>query len=168
MRGGQCCGPLHPPPPLPRVKYLRRSPSPQVASHKSSSSFLAGRCGNSDMAGNAGPKRQDTRKFVENLSGEGKCIAVLTSGGDAQGKKNKIKRRAPQGVFGRTCATLKAAGSNPCVSARSRSTETWRLDLTDVCTVLKLGPFCDHFIKTTSFPFSRSVFIFLYLFYRKL
>lgn len=34
----------------------------------------------------AAPKRQDTRKFFENLSGAGKSIAVLTSGGDAQGK----------------------------------------------------------------------------------
>lgn len=33
------------------------------------------------------PKRQDTRKLFENLSGDGKSIAVLTSGGDAQGKK---------------------------------------------------------------------------------
>lgn len=32
------------------------------------------------------PKRQDTRKLIENLSGSGKSIAVLTSGGDAQGK----------------------------------------------------------------------------------
>ncbi|TNN66902.1 ATP-dependent 6-phosphofructokinase, platelet type [Liparis tanakae] len=32
----------------------------------------------------AAPKRQDTRKFIENLSGAGKSIAVLTSGGDAQ------------------------------------------------------------------------------------
>lgn len=37
------------------------------------------------MAGAAAPKRQDTRKFFENLSGAGKSIAVLTSGGDAQG-----------------------------------------------------------------------------------
>ncbi|MED6238173.1 hypothetical protein ATANTOWER_011137, partial [Ataeniobius toweri] len=36
------------------------------------------------MAGATGPKRQDTRKFFENLSGAGKSIAVLTSGGDAQ------------------------------------------------------------------------------------
>lgn len=41
----------------------------------------------------AAPKRQDTRKFVENLSGEGKSIAVLTSGGDAQG--NVLQRRVP-------------------------------------------------------------------------
>ncbi|XP_078790486.1 ATP-dependent 6-phosphofructokinase, platelet type isoform X1 [Oryzias latipes] len=88
-----------PPPPLPRVKYLRRSPSPQVASHKSSSSFLAGRCGNSDMAGNAGPKRQDTRKFVENLSGEGKCIAVLTSGGDAQGMNAAVRAVVRMGIY---------------------------------------------------------------------
>lgn len=38
-----------------------------------------------DMAGAVAPKRQDTRKFFENLSGAGKSIAVLTSGGDAQG-----------------------------------------------------------------------------------
>lgn len=37
------------------------------------------------MAGASAPKRQDTRKFFENLSGAGKSIAVLTSGGDAQG-----------------------------------------------------------------------------------
>lgn len=38
-----------------------------------------------DMSNAAPPKRQDTRKFFENLSGDGKSIAVLTSGGDAQG-----------------------------------------------------------------------------------
>lgn len=37
----------------------------------------------SGMAGP--PMRQDSRKFFENLSGAGKSIAVLTSGGDAQG-----------------------------------------------------------------------------------
>lgn len=41
--------------------------------------------GRAGMAGAAAPKRQDTRKFFENLSGAGKSIAVLTSGGDAQG-----------------------------------------------------------------------------------
>ena len=34
----------------------------------------------------AAPNRQDTKKFFENLSGAGKSIGVLTSGGDAQGK----------------------------------------------------------------------------------
>lgn len=29
--------------------------------------------------------KPDTKKFFENLSGAGKAIAVLTSGGDAQG-----------------------------------------------------------------------------------
>jgi len=38
----------------------------------------------------AAPKRQDTRKFIENLSGAGKSIAVLTSGGDAQGKHPRV------------------------------------------------------------------------------
>lgn len=38
-----------------------------------------------EMTGPTAPRRQDTRKFVENLSGAGKSIAVLTSGGDAQG-----------------------------------------------------------------------------------
>lgn len=37
------------------------------------------------MAGAGAPMRQDSRKFFENLSGAGKSIAVLTSGGDAQG-----------------------------------------------------------------------------------
>lgn len=37
------------------------------------------------MAGTGAPIRQDSRKFFENLSGAGKSIAVLTSGGDAQG-----------------------------------------------------------------------------------
>ena len=39
-----------------------------------------------DEAAMAAPKRQDTKKFFENLSGAGKSIGVLTSGGDAQGK----------------------------------------------------------------------------------
>lgn len=40
----------------------------------------------------AAPKRQDTRKFFENLSGAGKSIAVLTSGGDAQGNAPRRPR----------------------------------------------------------------------------
>uniref|UniRef100_A0A3P9LIM4 6-phosphofructokinase n=2 Tax=Oryzias latipes TaxID=8090 RepID=A0A3P9LIM4_ORYLA len=51
------------------------------------------------MAGNAGPKRQDTRKFVENLSGEGKCIAVLTSGGDAQGMNAAVRAVVRMGIY---------------------------------------------------------------------
>lgn len=49
--------------------------------------FLGGRwqVTGTGMAGAVAPKRQDTRKFFENLSGAGKSIAVLTSGGDAQG-----------------------------------------------------------------------------------
>uniref|UniRef100_G3Q030 ATP-dependent 6-phosphofructokinase n=2 Tax=Gasterosteus aculeatus aculeatus TaxID=481459 RepID=G3Q030_GASAC len=43
----------------------------------------------------AAPKRQDTRKFFENLSGAGKSIAVLTSGGDAQGNAP----RRPRGCY---------------------------------------------------------------------
>uniref|UniRef100_A0A3B3CFI7 6-phosphofructokinase n=1 Tax=Oryzias melastigma TaxID=30732 RepID=A0A3B3CFI7_ORYME len=51
------------------------------------------------MAGNAGPKRQDTRKFVENLSGAGKCIAVLTSGGDAQGMNAAVRAVVRMGIY---------------------------------------------------------------------
>lgn len=49
--------------------------------------FIFGRwqCTGSGMAGAGLPTRQDSRKFFENLSGAGKSIAVLTSGGDAQG-----------------------------------------------------------------------------------
>lgn len=44
------------------------------------------------------PKRQDTRKLIENLSASGKSIAVLTSGGDAQGKVALL----PGSIIGRT------------------------------------------------------------------
>lgn len=42
------------------------------------------------MAGAGAPIRQDSRKFFENLSGAGKAIAVLTSGGDAQGNSLRV------------------------------------------------------------------------------
>ncbi|CAL1580890.1 unnamed protein product [Knipowitschia caucasica] len=51
------------------------------------------------MANNAPPKRQDTRKFVENLSGEGKSIAVLTSGGDAQGMNAAVRAAVRMGLY---------------------------------------------------------------------
>ncbi|XP_053186505.1 ATP-dependent 6-phosphofructokinase, platelet type-like isoform X1 [Scomber japonicus] len=51
------------------------------------------------MAGAAPPKRQDTRKFFENLSGEGKCIAVLTSGGDAQGMNAAVRAVVRMGIY---------------------------------------------------------------------
>uniref|UniRef100_A0A3P8SYN4 ATP-dependent 6-phosphofructokinase n=1 Tax=Amphiprion percula TaxID=161767 RepID=A0A3P8SYN4_AMPPE len=49
------------------------------------------------MAG--APKRQDTRKFFENLSGAGKCIAVLTSGGDAQGMNAAVRAVVRMGIY---------------------------------------------------------------------
>ncbi|XP_058487458.1 ATP-dependent 6-phosphofructokinase, platelet type-like isoform X1 [Solea solea] len=45
------------------------------------------------------PKRQDTRKFFENLSGEGKSIAVLTSGGDAQGMNGAVRAVVRMGIY---------------------------------------------------------------------
>lgn len=41
--------------------------------------------------------KPDTKKFFENLSGAGKAIAVLTSGGDAQGtvSGDVSKKRLP-------------------------------------------------------------------------
>ncbi|KAF3857851.1 hypothetical protein F7725_011052, partial [Dissostichus mawsoni] len=50
------------------------------------------------MSGTA-PKRQDTRKFFENLSGAGKCIAVLTSGGDAQGMNAAVRAVVRMGIY---------------------------------------------------------------------
>ncbi|KAK5860416.1 hypothetical protein PBY51_021894 [Eleginops maclovinus] len=47
----------------------------------------------------AAPKRQDTRKFFENLSGAGKCIAVLTSGGDAQGMNAAVRAVVRMGIY---------------------------------------------------------------------
>ncbi|KAI4809397.1 hypothetical protein KUCAC02_018280 [Chaenocephalus aceratus] len=47
----------------------------------------------------APPKRQDTRKFFENLSGAGKCIAVLTSGGDAQGMNAAVRAVVRMGIY---------------------------------------------------------------------
>ncbi|KAK7944638.1 hypothetical protein WMY93_000366 [Mugilogobius chulae] len=61
----------------------RRDSSSSPASHCVSAPLRAASA-RLDMANTAPPKRQDTRKFFENLSGEGKSIAVLTSGGDAQ------------------------------------------------------------------------------------
>ncbi|XP_072219350.1 ATP-dependent 6-phosphofructokinase, platelet type-like isoform X4 [Leuresthes tenuis] len=51
------------------------------------------------MAGTTGPKRQDTRKFFENLSGTGKSIAVLTSGGDAQGMNAAVRAVVRMGIY---------------------------------------------------------------------
>ncbi|XP_050925755.1 ATP-dependent 6-phosphofructokinase, platelet type isoform X6 [Lates calcarifer] len=51
------------------------------------------------MAGAAAPKRQDTRKFFENLSGAGKSIAVLTSGGDAQGMNAAVRAVVRMGIY---------------------------------------------------------------------
>ncbi|XP_054878289.1 ATP-dependent 6-phosphofructokinase, platelet type-like isoform X5 [Poeciliopsis prolifica] len=51
------------------------------------------------MAAATGPKRQDTRKFFENLSGAGKCIAVLTSGGDAQGMNGAVRAVVRMGIY---------------------------------------------------------------------
>ncbi|XP_053294333.1 ATP-dependent 6-phosphofructokinase, platelet type isoform X3 [Pleuronectes platessa] len=51
------------------------------------------------MAVAAPPKRQDTRKFFENLSGAGKSIAVLTSGGDAQGMNAAVRAAVRMGLY---------------------------------------------------------------------
>ncbi|XP_055007981.1 LOW QUALITY PROTEIN: ATP-dependent 6-phosphofructokinase, platelet type-like [Boleophthalmus pectinirostris] len=51
------------------------------------------------MANNAPPKRQDTRKFFENLSGDGKSIGVLTSGGDAQGMNAAVRAAVRMGLY---------------------------------------------------------------------
>ncbi|XP_077413224.1 ATP-dependent 6-phosphofructokinase, platelet type-like isoform X5 [Vanacampus margaritifer] len=45
------------------------------------------------------PKRQDTRKLFENLSGSGKAIAVLTSGGDAQGMNAAVRAVVRMGIY---------------------------------------------------------------------
>ncbi|XP_057713816.1 ATP-dependent 6-phosphofructokinase, platelet type-like isoform X3 [Corythoichthys intestinalis] len=45
------------------------------------------------------PKRQDTRKLFENLSGAGKSIAVLTSGGDAQGMNAAVRAVVRMGIY---------------------------------------------------------------------
>uniref|UniRef100_A0A3Q3BFY8 ATP-dependent 6-phosphofructokinase n=1 Tax=Kryptolebias marmoratus TaxID=37003 RepID=A0A3Q3BFY8_KRYMA len=51
------------------------------------------------MTGPMAPQRQDTRKFVENLSGAGKSIAVLTSGGDAQGMNAAVRAVVRMGIY---------------------------------------------------------------------
>ncbi|XP_039999450.1 ATP-dependent 6-phosphofructokinase, platelet type-like isoform X3 [Xiphias gladius] len=51
------------------------------------------------MTGAAAPKRQDTKKFFENLSGAGKSIAVLTSGGDAQGMNAAVRAAVRMGIY---------------------------------------------------------------------
>uniref|UniRef100_A0A7N6BLM7 ATP-dependent 6-phosphofructokinase n=1 Tax=Anabas testudineus TaxID=64144 RepID=A0A7N6BLM7_ANATE len=43
--------------------------------------------------------RLDTRKFFENLSGAGKSIAVLTSGGDAQGMNAAVRAVVRMGIY---------------------------------------------------------------------
>uniref|UniRef100_A0A8C6LSU0 ATP-dependent 6-phosphofructokinase n=1 Tax=Nothobranchius furzeri TaxID=105023 RepID=A0A8C6LSU0_NOTFU len=45
------------------------------------------------------PSLPDTRKFVENLSGAGKSIAVLTSGGDAQGMNGAVRAVVRMGIY---------------------------------------------------------------------
>ncbi|KAJ8011881.1 hypothetical protein DPEC_G00062890 [Dallia pectoralis] len=44
-------------------------------------------------------KRQDTKKFFENLSGSGKSIGVLTSGGDAQGMNAAVRAVVRMGIY---------------------------------------------------------------------
>ncbi|XP_056149539.1 ATP-dependent 6-phosphofructokinase, platelet type-like [Lampris incognitus] len=51
------------------------------------------------MSGMAAPTRQDTRKLFENLSGAGKSIAVLTSGGDAQGMNGAVRAVVRMGIY---------------------------------------------------------------------
>ncbi|KAM3865757.1 ATP-dependent 6-phosphofructokinase, platelet type-like [Diretmus argenteus] len=51
------------------------------------------------MADMAAPTRQDTKKYVENLSGAGKSIAVLTSGGDAQGMNAAVRAAVRMGIY---------------------------------------------------------------------
>ncbi|XP_016330405.1 ATP-dependent 6-phosphofructokinase, platelet type isoform X5 [Sinocyclocheilus anshuiensis] len=41
----------------------------------------------------------DTKKFIENLSGAGKCIGVLTSGGDAQGMNAAVRAVVRMGIY---------------------------------------------------------------------
>uniref|UniRef100_A0A673HMK4 ATP-dependent 6-phosphofructokinase n=1 Tax=Sinocyclocheilus rhinocerous TaxID=307959 RepID=A0A673HMK4_9TELE len=40
-----------------------------------------------------------TKKFIENLSGAGKCIGVLTSGGDAQGMNAAVRAVVRMGIY---------------------------------------------------------------------
>uniref|UniRef100_A0A8C5CKB5 ATP-dependent 6-phosphofructokinase n=1 Tax=Gadus morhua TaxID=8049 RepID=A0A8C5CKB5_GADMO len=47
----------------------------------------------------AAPNRQDTKKFFENLSGAGKSIGVLTSGGDAQGMNGAVRAVVRMGIY---------------------------------------------------------------------
>ncbi|XP_056913749.1 ATP-dependent 6-phosphofructokinase, platelet type-like isoform X1 [Takifugu flavidus] len=51
------------------------------------------------MAGAGLLTRQDSRKFFENLSGAGKSIAVLTSGGDAQGMNGAVRAVVRMGIY---------------------------------------------------------------------
>nr|XP_046216030.1 ATP-dependent 6-phosphofructokinase, platelet type-like isoform X1 [Oncorhynchus gorbuscha] len=44
-------------------------------------------------------KRQDTKKLFENLSGAGKSIGVLTSGGDAQGMNAAVRAVVRMGIY---------------------------------------------------------------------
>uniref|UniRef100_A0A8D3D538 ATP-dependent 6-phosphofructokinase n=1 Tax=Scophthalmus maximus TaxID=52904 RepID=A0A8D3D538_SCOMX len=48
---------------------------------------------------NKSSSSQDTRKFFENLSGTGKSIAVLTSGGDAQGMNAAVRAVVRMGIY---------------------------------------------------------------------
>ncbi|XP_059419106.1 ATP-dependent 6-phosphofructokinase, platelet type-like isoform X2 [Carassius carassius] len=41
----------------------------------------------------------DTKKFIENLSGTGMCIGVLTSGGDAQGMNAAVRAVVRMGIY---------------------------------------------------------------------
>ncbi|XP_058601502.1 ATP-dependent 6-phosphofructokinase, platelet type isoform X1 [Onychostoma macrolepis] len=41
----------------------------------------------------------DSKKFIENLSGAGKCIGVLTSGGDAQGMNAAVRAVVRMGIY---------------------------------------------------------------------
>lgn len=104
VEGGNHCSASTPPNP-PHLRY-RQSPLPSSLVTFGSilpraASDIELLCRN--MASTMAPKRQDTRKLIENLSGSGKSIAVLTSGGDAQGKVSIIGRA-------RTTVRLKTSG----------------------------------------------------------
>ncbi|XP_029687243.1 ATP-dependent 6-phosphofructokinase, platelet type-like isoform X2 [Takifugu rubripes] len=51
------------------------------------------------MAGAGLLTRQESRKFFENPSGAGKSIAVLTSGGDAQGMNGAVRAVVRMGIY---------------------------------------------------------------------
>ncbi|XP_022534967.2 ATP-dependent 6-phosphofructokinase, platelet type isoform X4 [Astyanax mexicanus] len=78
----------------------------------------------------------DSKKFFENLSGAGKCIGVLTSGGDAQGMNAAVRAVVRMGIYVRAKVYFIHEGYQGMVDGGDNIKEaTWE----SVSSMLQLG-----------------------------